>query len=534
MLSVKKITRAPSASPRSPVSSFGFLSRLLAIAIFFSATNPACSAESRSRTYDELSRAFSGAIEKIQRDPRDTKASKECQDIYDSTPEEWRIQLNYDRLVQPDNGFFAAGLRTIADLLAAGQDPGLSLRSRLADAIWEKWQRLPSSGEERYDLLYIAPETLMLLEDDRGLELYLEAERSYNAEDDDGWNAGSPIEKFAALKEKYDRLAAEKKLQGMITSFPSYAHRSALYELCRRRKAAGAPEIVTRSKETGVPAKVLKAAEHLASLSRARGNPFDPSAYDEFMEKLSRLASDSDETANAWAAREEGNLMSAKLIHIANDYRKRPEIYREFFEKFFVDKNETSLRPMVSSPMVDSKPFCTEEYRLPVELASLSPRTNREFDLSLQAAALILSDIGDKRSLISLRFLFSSFHNGTHSQDRLREAVAYGLVGMPSRESLSILLDCLSLELDRENTKRKIPGANQWSEPRTIEDVRQLLSHFGANYSPDPGKFRAWKNLVEEVPPDSLSTQQKEALEEIREIIRSVEKKASETKPQVK
>jgi hypothetical protein len=493
--------------------------RLFLFSIAISSPAMAETSQAPAPTYDKLSYSFSEAVKKIRHDPGNAKAAEDYQAIYNSTPEPWRLQLIFDSHIAQDSGFFSAGLRSILELLAAGQVPDHPLKERLANAIWKKWRQLPSTSSERKLISYTAPAILMLLQDDRGLEIELERGRTYTS---DGWTADSPLEKFVSLKEKYDELVAQRRRDGKINKYEPEPVSAAMYDLCIKRKANGAATIESRSKETHIPAKIFADAEHLAAISRSAENFDDRAANDRFMELLSTLGHESNDAAEVWAATNEGKLISAKMILIARDYQRRPEIYREVIDTFFIDKNDSTVKAMVTSPISPSGAQLTDQYRLPFEMALLAPPGYwAEYNRTPEVAVETLARIGNKKSLLTFKHLFAG--------EVMPEALIMGLVKIPSRETLFVLLDALALQADSDRASLRMPPQATFPRERTIKLIDRLLS-----WTSNEDKLVIWKELVANVSPESLEEHQKDAFAALQATILTADEKVAARKSKAK
>jgi len=191
-----------------------------------------------SSTYQQLFAAFQQATTDYTNNTSDATALVALEVIYGWVPLNERVKFNYDDINQEsDNGLYLAGIIGCNEAIEAGATVDGTTKQALADNIWQKLTGLQPSNHDNQELANTAVITLLLLNDDRGLEAILtDTEYIKNLQATDGWDKDSPQTKFADLVTEHTALVGQEA---------GAREQAAIYELARLRKAGGATEIVS-------------------------------------------------------------------------------------------------------------------------------------------------------------------------------------------------------------------------------------------------------------------------------------------------
>lgn len=191
-----------------------------------------------SSTYQQLFAAFQQATTDCANNTSDAIALVALEVIYGWIPLNERVKFNYDDIKQePDNGLYLAGIIGANEALESGATVDATTKQALADNIWQKLTGLQPGNDDNKELASSAVITLLLLNDDRGLEAILtKSEYIKNLQATDGWDKDSPETKFADLVTEHTALIGQEA---------GAREQAAIYELARLRKAGGATEIVS-------------------------------------------------------------------------------------------------------------------------------------------------------------------------------------------------------------------------------------------------------------------------------------------------
>ncbi len=191
-----------------------------------------------SSNYQQLFAAFQQATADYTNDTTDATALVALEVIYGWVPLNERVKFNYDGIKQEsENSLYLAGIIGCNEALNGGATVDSTTKQALANNIWQRLSGLQPTDEDNTELGKTAVSTLLLLNDDRGLEAILtDTEYIKNLQSTDGWDKDSSQTKFADLVTHYTALIGQEAGARELAAF---------YELMRLRKVAGATEIVS-------------------------------------------------------------------------------------------------------------------------------------------------------------------------------------------------------------------------------------------------------------------------------------------------
>lgn len=229
------------------------------------------------------------------------------------------------------------------------------------------------------------------------------------------------------------------------------------------------------------------------------------SNHQEFVDTLNEIGSQMNGDIAPDIAALEGTDIRAKLMTIAWDARRRPQIYREIEQEYVY----LVVRPLVrafSSHYLENK-HATETYRLAWEYILLSPAFQTgvgQYDLRAEEA---LERIQNNASIVTLVTMF-----GTTTVEGTAEDSISGneFIGSLSRfdnpQGLQGLLQCLSLA---EAKQQKHPVKNPYAAP-TVEVMHKYLTTENT-----PERIAHWRELIAAQPRKGLPSTHKQFLDSI-------------------
>jgi hypothetical protein len=206
------------------------------------------------------------------------------------------------------------------------------------------------------------------------------------------------------------------------------------------------------------------------------------------------------ELAEAAAAAESRDI-SAKLITIAWDRRTRPQVYQEIDREYLRKVNVPgSVAPRSPDPHARHS---TEAYRLVWEYTLLRPPAQYFSDRYERSALRALSHINNPATLLTLLLNYSMTVVGDAPSSPLPEdrqrALLMGLTLLPDRETLRVILQCVSLseaQHRRAAQRKDKKGEPEW-RPWDVAGFVSTLMGEGA-LAPQ------WKRILASYPRTSL------------------------------